>query len=111
VARWSDARSPEAAAYRKLYQSKEWKDFRAGYLQHHPWCVKCEARGERVRAAVVDHVNPHRGDVRLFWKGPFQGLCHPHHSGAKQREEARGYAMGSDAGGRPLDPHHPWNRR
>jgi hypothetical protein len=30
-------------------------------------------------------------DPVKFWAGPFQSLCHTHHSATKQREEKRGY--------------------
>ena len=32
------------------------------------------------------------------------------HDALIQREEARGYKVGSDIDGRPVDPKHPWNR-
>jgi hypothetical protein len=34
----------------------------------------------------VDHVIPHEGDPVKFWKGPFESLCHPHHSAKTARE-------------------------
>ncbi|WP_246549152.1 HNH endonuclease signature motif containing protein [Ancylobacter oerskovii] len=71
----------------------------------------CEARGEVTTAVVVDHIEPHRGDQRLFWDTDnWQPLCEPHHNSTKQREEHRGFGIGSDLRGRPLDPKHPWNR-
>lgn len=41
----------------------------------------CEEEG-RVKAATdLDHINPHKGDMVLFWdKDNWQGLCHSHHS-------------------------------
>jgi len=53
--------------------------------------VECAQRGITVPwANVVDHRIPHRGDKTLFWdKTNWQSLCTPHHSGDKQREEAR----------------------
>jgi 5-methylcytosine-specific restriction endonuclease McrA len=36
---------------------------------------------------VCDHVEPHRGDARRFWAGPFQTLCKPCHDSAKQAAE------------------------
>lgn len=47
----------------------------------------CLAEGIATAALVCDHVDPHRGDVTLFWSGPFQSLCKPHHDGAKQRQD------------------------
>lgn len=31
-------------------------------------------------ATDVDHIEPHHGDVEKFFAGPFQSLCHRHHS-------------------------------
>jgi hypothetical protein len=44
-------------------------------------------------ATVADHVEPHRGNMDLFWHGPLQSLCATHHSGAKQSAEATGRKM------------------
>jgi 5-methylcytosine-specific restriction endonuclease McrA len=88
-----------------------WDKARLGYLRLHPWCAMCARHGQQVRATVVDHIRPHRGDQRLFWdKTNWQGLCDPHHDSAKQRQE-RGSAQPIGLDGRPLDPAHPWNRR
>lgn len=53
-----------------------WQKARKGYLQSHPLCVYHLAEGETVAANVVDHIVPHRGDQKLFWKnGNWQALC------------------------------------
>lgn len=88
-----------------------WRKARATYLARHPLCVKCERRGRVTEATVVDHRIPHKGDPALFWdEGNWQALCGSCHSGAKQAEERRGYEVGCDEHGVPLDPNHPWNR-
>lgn len=86
----------------------KWQQARAGYLAKHPFCVFClrdagirattiecviiECAEKRVAlpyASVVDHVDPHRGDMALFWdKTRWQSLCATHHSGEKQRQES-----------------------
>jgi 5-methylcytosine-specific restriction endonuclease McrA len=39
---------------------------------------------------VVDHIQPHRGDQRLFWdRRNWQPLCRTCHSGHKQSIEKR----------------------
>jgi 5-methylcytosine-specific restriction protein A len=54
---------------------------------------------------------PHRGDSVLFWhEENWQPLCKPHHDSTKQAEEKRGYVIGCDVQGIPIDPKHPWNR-
>lgn len=92
--------------------SSTWDKARRTFLDAHPLCVMCEREGRVTAAAVVDHIKPHRGDQALFWdRANWQPLCKPHHDGAKQRAEARGYVPGCDESGRPLDPDHPWNAR
>ena len=66
----------------------QWRKARASFLRRHPLCVMCQAEGLTVAATVVDHINPHRGDQRLFWDSSnWQPLCTTHHSRDKQREE------------------------
>lgn len=89
----------------------KWQQARAGYLLSHPFCAYClrevgiSYEQEAVTiglqctragiglpyAQVVDHIEPHRGDMTLFWdKTNWQSLCSTHHSRDKQREEAGG---------------------
>lgn len=73
-------RSAKASAWRKEYGTSRWTKARAAFLQLHPLCAACEAEGRLVPAMVVDHVTPHRGDLRLFWdSGNWQALCKPCH--------------------------------
>lgn len=70
----------------------------------------CRRDGIQKRATVVDHIEPHRGEVRKFWAGPFQSLCFPHHNSTKQRAERLGYSPEIGPDGLPIDPRHPFNR-
>ncbi len=66
------------------YDTK-WDKARAAYLAKHPTCAKC---GEP--ATVVDHIVPHKGDMKRFWdRRNWQPLCTTCHSSTKQREERR----------------------
>jgi 5-methylcytosine-specific restriction enzyme A len=85
-----------------------WQQARAGHLRNQPFCVFClrdagivatsiedvilECAARRVPvpyASVVDHMDPHRGDMKLFWDTRrWQSLCAHHHSAEKQRLEA-----------------------
>ena len=57
------------------YNSR-WRKVRAAYLRKHPLCVRCMADGRSVKATVVDHVIPHRGDQQLMWdENNYQALC------------------------------------
>ena len=42
--------------------NRAWQKARKAYLEAHPLCVKCLEEGRYVRATVVDHIVPHRGD-------------------------------------------------
>lgn len=107
-----DQRSPEAAAYRHLYNQARWKGphgRRKQQLAKQPLCEACLKAKRITRASVADHVIPHKGDEHLFWNGELQSLCAPHHDGAKQGEEIYGYGGQADEDGWPSDPRHPAN--
>ena len=53
-----------------------WRKARLRFLKVHPFCVICKAEGKLVKATVVDHIIPHRGDELLFWdESNWQPLC------------------------------------
>lgn len=53
-----------------------WQRARKRYLAANPLCVRCESKGIFVKAVVVDHIVPHRGDETLFWdESNWQPLC------------------------------------
>ncbi|WP_420102140.1 HNH endonuclease [Bosea sp. (in: a-proteobacteria)] len=86
-----------------------WDRARAGFLRLHPHCAECAREGLTVRATVVDHIVPHRGDQRLFWDASnWQPLCTNHHSSDKQQREKRGYSARVLASGLPGDANHPF---
>lgn len=63
-----------------LYNSNAWKRIRIAQLAREPWCAECLKQGIYTVATDIDHVQPHHGDRSLFFKGPFQSLCHVDHS-------------------------------
>lgn len=66
--------------------------------------------GHTTLATVVDHVEPHKGDVTLFYDPDnLQSLCKDHHDSTKAREEHGGAEIGCDKDGIPLDAGHRWN--
>lgn len=86
-----------------------WRRAREAYLTENPWCVYCERAGRFEPATVVDHIEPHRGDMELFWdRSNWQGLCAPCHDGPKKELESSGTMRGCDVDGVPLDPNHHW---
>jgi 5-methylcytosine-specific restriction protein A len=46
--------------------------------------------GRYVKATVVDHIKPHRGDQTLFWdRSNWQALCKQHHDEKTGKEDRR----------------------
>jgi len=78
---------------RRLYQTKEWRDLRLAILERDGWM--CKATGvylvagrEAPNAAVVDHIEPHRGNVALFFDpGNLQSVAKSWHDSEKQKAE------------------------
>lgn len=91
--------------------TNKWDKAAKAYLASHPWCALCEKAGKRTEATCVDHIEPHKQDMRKFWNSQnWQPLCDSCHS-AKTRSEMTGSAIGGcDANGIPIDPGHLWNR-
>jgi 5-methylcytosine-specific restriction protein A len=86
-------RNDKTAAQRG-YDSK-WRRARDSYLRAYPLCVMCRAEGRATAARVVDHIQPHRGDMALFWRRDnWQPLCRPCHSSTKQAQEAKAKRSG-----------------
>jgi len=55
---------------------RHWEKARRLFLMDNPLCVRCRERGLVVAAAVVDHIDPHRGDRLKFWdRDNWQSLC------------------------------------
>ena len=83
-------RSDKRTSAERGYGHK-WRQARAGYLRKHPLCVDCEREGMVTAASVVDHIEPHRGDQKLFWDtGNWQPLCKRHHDIKTGIEKRRG---------------------
>lgn len=62
-----------------MYKNRQWKALRASQLQAKPLCEDCQDQGRIELATVCDHIEPHKGDIVKFWKGPFRSLCKYHH--------------------------------
>lgn len=77
-----DRKRPSARA--RGYDAS-WEVARREYLSANPICARC---GQP--ANVVDHIQPHRGNQKLFWsKANWQALCARCHNSHKQSEERR----------------------
>lgn len=101
---------PRETAVKRGYGAA-WQRARLGWLRSHPLCVQCQRLGRLRTANVVDHIQPHRGDQRLFWdQSNWQSLCTSCHNSDKQRFERSGQVLGCGTDGIPIDPGHHWNR-
>lgn len=76
-----------AKAGSKLYRSAAWQKAARAFLALNPLCADCEELGLVELATDVDHIKPHRGDLRIFWdRSNWRGLCHSCHSRKTARE-------------------------
>ena len=97
---------------RKRGYTWQWDQRRTLYLQRKPLCVMCATQGRVTAANVVDHIQPHKGDMGLFWdEQNWQSLCKPCHDRHKQRQDRIGFDTRCDVTGWPIDPNHPANRK
>jgi 5-methylcytosine-specific restriction endonuclease McrA len=105
-------RSPEAAVYRRLYQTQQWRTLREVALLRDDFkCQRCGCFLKRGRShpqsAVVHHVTAHKGNQDLFFDlDNLQSVCWSCHSGVIQSEEARGYSTEIGEDGWPTDSNH-----
>ena len=61
---------------RKMGYTTRWDKARKQYLKQNPLCVECKKHGRAEPANVVDHIIPHRGDMKLFWnQDNWRALC------------------------------------
>jgi 5-methylcytosine-specific restriction endonuclease McrA len=67
----------------------KWQRFRERYLASHPLCRLCALEGKVVEATVLDHIIPHRGNMKLFWdvENNIQQICHTCHNRKTALEE------------------------
>ena len=85
---WHPRREHSRPAFRQYGYDARWHREAEQYRRHNPLCIGCFALGRRVKADVVDHIIPHRGDQRLFravcnW----QSACQWHHNAIKPELE------------------------
>ena len=80
-----ESRSASSRGY-----GRAWQRASKQYLAAHPLCVMCAAEGRYVKAMVVDHIRPHRGDHVLFWdRSNWQSLCKSCHDQKTGLEDSR----------------------
>ena len=70
----------------RLYNSARWKQIRKEHLIDEPLCRECAKQDKHKLGSHVDHINPHNGDEKKFFAGPFQTLCLSCHTIKTNRE-------------------------
>ena len=96
------------------YYTARWQRNRRQKLQRNPLCEFCLEEGRIEPATEVDHKIPiNQGGDPFPRLDDLTSLCAPHHNAKSRAEQLGGNYVrkGCDIAGRPLDPHHPWNRR
>lgn len=69
------AKDTRGGSTKRGYNSK-WQVASRAYLRKHPFCTYHQRKGETIAAQVVDHIRPHKGDMKLFWdRDNWQPLC------------------------------------
>lgn len=82
----------------KWYKTSAWIKIRKAQLAKEPLCKFCKNKGIITPANTVDHKIAHKGNMKIFFDGPFQSLCKECHSSTKQRLEKSG-EFGCDENG------------
>ena len=68
--------------------NRKWQKTSKRFLKKNPLCSECLKIGRTEPAVVVDHIEPHRGDMKKFWnKENWQGLCISHHNQKSAKEK------------------------
>lgn len=80
-------RNQRETSTKRGYDSR-WRKARNRFLKVNPLCVKCKDQGKLIKATVVDHIIPHRGDQKLFWdESNWQALCKSCHDTKTMTED------------------------
>ena len=79
-----------ASAAKRGYGGR-WRKASKRFLRDNPLCAECLRRGKTQAAEVVDHIVPHKGDMKKFWdEENWQSLCIPDHNAKSPRERGGG---------------------
>lgn len=65
-----------SSKWHHLYESAEWRRKSKAFLEKYPYCCICGQPSK-----ITDHIQPHRGDLYIFWNEEnWQPLCVSCHS-------------------------------
>ncbi len=88
---------------------RKWQKASREYLQVHPLCVLCMKKqpSRYVKATVVDHITPYRGDPKLFWdRRNWRSLCKQCHDRNSPKSVGRVPVWPDGPGNRPFPHEH-----
>lgn len=67
----------------------QWNVARNRYIKDNPLCRSCREQGDINGANVVDHIEPHKGNMELFWdESNWQPLCTTCHNRKTATEDS-----------------------
>lgn len=70
--------------------TRKWREASKGFLRVHPMCEcdECKAAPAPLRAVLVDHIQPHKGDMAKFWdRNNWQAMAKVCHDKKTARED------------------------
>lgn len=83
---WRELDRQRGSASERGYNVR-WRRARQAFLARSPLCAECQRNGRVEAATVVDHIQPHRGNMALFWDSSnWQSLCKACHDRKTSRE-------------------------
>lgn len=98
-----EADQRRGTAHQRGYDTK-WSREAKAYRFEHPLCVGCKACGRVTASTLTDHIVPHKGDDKLFWRrSNWQALCKWHHDKVKQILEGQYEAGAIDVAALRMD--------
>ncbi len=66
---------------------RRWQKARRIWLARYPLCAEHLRQGETAPAEVVDHIVPHKGNMKAFWdQSNWQSLCTTCHNAKTAKE-------------------------
>lgn len=77
----------KSGKWSSLYRTHKWKKARLSWLRRNPLCAECMKDNRVTQATVVDHITPHKGNMKLFWdRTSWQSLCIECHNKKSAKE-------------------------
>ena len=90
--------------WKHLYKTARWLRLREYHLSVQPLCEFCLKTEDITAAEVVDHIEPHKGQLDLFHDpSNLQSLCKHHHDSAKQMIDRGKKIVTYDLDGYPIE--------